>query len=204
MNLDSALIHLSRVDPKLGKLIGRFGPPVFKPETNYYEALVRAIIYQQLSGKAANTIYRRFLNLFEGCRFPLPGEVLSFPHESLRNVGLSKQKATYIKDLSDKLDKGEIYLGDVEKMSDEEVCAELMKVKGIGQWTADMFLMFTLNRLDVFPLGDLGIQKGYQRILQMKKLPTTEELKSGSDIWKPYRTIAAWYLWRVVDGPFEW
>ncbi len=188
----------------MGCLIDEFGPPEFNPISNYYESLVRSIVYQQLSGKAAATIYGRFKGLVNSKSYPKPKDVLVISHETLRSVGLSNQKATYIQDLSGKWDRGEVNLSNVDSMSDEEISTELIKVKGIGQWTADMFLMFTLVRPDVFPLGDLGIQKGFMGLNKMDRLPTPKEMETSAELWRPYRTFAAWYLWKIVDGPFEW
>ncbi|MDP6991579.1 MAG: DNA-3-methyladenine glycosylase [Candidatus Marinimicrobia bacterium] len=204
MNLKKALSELRKIDYRMGRLIDEFGEAEFNPISNYYESLVRSIVYQQLSGKAAATIYGRFKDLFNTSAFPTPKDVLEIPHESLQSVGLSKQKANYIRDLSEKWDRGEIDLSNVESMSDEEISTELIKVKGIGQWTADMFLMFTLVRPDVFPLGDLGIQKGFMILNKMDRLPKPNEMEEEAEQWRPYRTVAAWYLWKIVDGPFEW
>ena len=119
-------------------------------------------------------------------------------------MGLSNQKANYIRDLSEKWKRGEVDLSNIESMSDEAISDELIKVKGIGQWTADMFLMFTLVRPDVFPFGDLGIQKGFMILNKMDRLPKPNEMEKEAEQWRPYRTVAAWYLWKIVDGPFEW
>ena len=204
MDIQKALTYLKKSDSRMGRLIDEFGPPNFKPIDNYYESLVRSIMYQQLSGKAAATIYGRFKDLFNSKLYPKPKDVMAITHESLRSAGLSNQKATYIRDLSEKLDRREVDLSNLDKLSDEEISSELIKVKGIGQWTADMFLMFTLVRPDVFPLGDLGIQKGFMGFNKMGRLPTPKEMEIATEIWKPYRTVAAWYLWKIVDGPFEW
>lgn len=204
IEISLSLDHLRKVDLRLGRLIDEFGPPDFIPEDNYFESLVRAIVFQQLSGKAANTIYRRFLALFIGNVYPTPKDVLAVPFEMLRSVGLSNQKSTYIRDLSEKWLNGEIDLSDVDAMTDTEVSTELIKVKGIGQWTADMFLMFTLNRPDVFPLNDLGIQKGFMRLHELEKRPLLNAMEKEAEKWRPYRTVAAWYLWKIVDGPFAW
>ena len=188
----------------MGKLIDQFGLPDLNPISNYYESLVRSIVYQQLSGKAATTIYDRFKDLFNFKTYPKPMDVLQIPYETLRSVGLSNQKANYIRDLSEKWHRGEVDLSKVNLMSDEEISTELIKVKGIGQWTADMFLMSTLDRPDVFPIGDLGIQKGFMGLNKMDRLPTPKEMEMEADMWRPYRTVAAWYLWKLVDGPFKW
>ena len=204
MDIQKSLNYLRKSDSRMGRLIDEYGSPEFNPINNYYESLVRSIIYQQLSGKAASTIFGRFKNLFNSKSFPKSKDVLTIPHETLRSVGLSHQKANYIRDLSDKWEKGEVDLSNLDQLSDEEISTELIKVKGIGQWTADMFLMFTLVRPDVFPFGDLGVQKGIMGLNKMDRLPTPKEMEMEADMWRPYRTVAAWYLWKLVDGPFKW
>jgi DNA-3-methyladenine glycosylase II len=204
MNHKMALKDLSNADQRMGKLIEKFGPPNFNLMNNYYESLVRSIVYQQLSGKAASIIYERFLDLFVFDIYPKPKDVLEVSIETLRSSGLSYQKVNYIRDLSEKWQDGTMNLTDIDSMTDEEISSELIKVKGIGQWTADMFLMFTLGRPDVFPFGDLGIQKGVMIITNMNRLPTQKEMERKTKKWQPYRTVAAWYLWKLVDGPFKW
>jgi len=199
-----ALKDLSNADQRMGKLIEKFGPPNFNLMNNYYESLVRSIVYQQLSGKAASIIYERFLDLFVFDIYPKPKDVLEVSIETLRSSGLSYQKVNYIRDLSEKWQEGTMNLTDIDSMTDEEISSELIKVKGIGQWTADMFLMFTLGRPDVFPFGDLGIQKGVMILTNMNRLPTQKEMERKTKKWQPYRTVAAWYLWKLVDGPFKW
>ena len=204
MNHNIALRHLSHADKRMEKLIDKFGPPNFNLMNNYYESLVRSIVYQQLSGKAASIIYERFLDLFVFDIYPEPKDILAVSIETLRSSGLSYQKVNYIRDLSEKWQDGTMNLTDIDSMTDEEISSELIKVKGIGQWTADMFLMFTLGRPDVFPFGDLGIQKGVMIITNMNRLPTQKEMERKTKKWQPYRTVAAWYLWKLVDGPFKW
>ena len=204
MNHEIALRHLNNVDQRMGKLIDKFGPPNFNLINNYYESLVRSIVYQQLSGKAASIIYERFLDLFVFDIYPEPKDILAVSIETLRSSGLSYQKVNYIRDLSEKWQDGTMNLTDIDSMTDEEISSELIKVKGIGQWTADMFLMFTLGRPDVFPFGDLGIQKGVMILTNMNRLPTQKEMERKTKKWQPYRTVAAWYLWKLVDGPFKW
>ena len=195
---------LAKIDSRFSKLISEFGYPTYKEENNYFEALLKNIIYQQLSGKAAKTIYNRFLKLFETTQYPSPDKILNTPVEHLRGAGLSNQKVTYILDLSKKYVDGTLPLDDLDEKSDKEISTQLIQVKGIGQWTADMFLIFTLSRVDVFPLGDLGVKKGVAIIENLKKLPTEKNMAEISEKWQPYRTIAAWYMWKLVDGPFEW
>ena len=204
MNHEIALRHLSHADKRMGKLIDKFGPPNFNLINNYYESLIRSIVYQQLSGKAASIIYERFLDLFVFDIYPEPKDILAVSIETLRSSGLSYQKVNYIRDLSEKWQEGTMNLTDIDSMTDEEISSELIKVKGIGQWTADMFLMFTLGRPDVFPFGDLGIQKGVMILTNMNRLPTQKEMERKTKKWQPYRTVAAWYLWKLVDGPFKW
>ena len=204
MNHNIALRHLSNADKRMEKLIDKFGPPNFNLMNNYYESLIRSIVYQQLSGKAASIIYERFLDLFVFDIYPEPKDILAVSIETLRSSGLSYQKVNYIRDLSEKWQDGTMNLTDIDSMTDEEISSELIKVKGIGQWTADMFLMFTLGRPDVFPFGDLGIQKGVMNLTNMNRLPTQKEMERKTKKWQPYRTVAAWYLWKLVDGPFKW
>ena len=204
MNHNIALRHLSNADKRMEKLIDKFGPPNFNLMNNYYESLIRSIVYQQLSGKAASIIYERFLDLFVFDIYPEPKDILAVSIETLRSSGLSYQKVNYIRDLSEKWQDGTMNLTDIDSMTDEEISSELIKVKGIGQWTADMFLMFTLGRPDVFPFGDLGIQKGVMILTNMNRLPTQKEMERKTKKWQPYRTVAAWYLWKLVDGPFKW
>ena len=204
MNHNIALRHLSHADKRMEKLIDKFGPPNFNLMNNYFQSLIRSIVYQQLSGKAASIIYDRFLDLFVFDIYPKPKDVLEVSIETLRSSGLSYQKVNYIRDLSEKWQDGTMNLTDIDFMTDEEISSELIKVKGIGQWTADMFLMFTLGRPDVFPFGDLGIQKGVMILTNMNRLPTQKEMERKTKKWQPYRTVAAWYLWKLVDGPFKW
>ena len=203
MNIDKGLKHLKQKDEKMGRVIAKFEKPEFKKHNNYFEALVRAIVYQQLSGKAAATIYERFKDLFTNNKFPSPSIVMEKSHEELRSVGLSNQKASYIHNIANAF-----YTGTVQKnintIDDNEVIECLTTIKGVGPWTAEMFLMFTLNRPDVFPVTDLGIQKGFQLFFQLDKLPRPDQMIKNAEPWRPYRTLASWYLWRLVEGPFEW
>jgi DNA-3-methyladenine glycosylase II len=194
---------LAEIDPRFSRLISEFGYPVFNQDSSYFEALLKNIIYQQLSGKAAKTIYNRFLKLFQSATYLSPNEVLNTPIEHIRAAGLSNQKVTYILDLSKKYSEGSLQLDVLNEKTNKEISDQLIEVKGIGQWTADMFLMFTLNREDVFPLGDLGVKKGVAIIENLPELPTEKDMAKISEKWQPYRTIAAWYMWKLVDGPFE-
>jgi len=203
MNIDKGLKHLKKVDEKMGRLIVEFEKPEFKKDSNYFEALVRAIVYQQLSGKAAATIYKRFKNLFPQNKHFTPIMVKERSHEELRSAGLSNQKASYIHNIANAFYTGAIPK-DIDTLGDNEVIECLTTIKGVGPWTAKMFLMFTLNRPDVFPVTDLGIQKGFQLFFQFDVLPSTKKMMEIAEAWRPYRTLASWYLWRLVEGPFEW
>ena len=176
---------------------------VKKKDLNYFEALIRAIIFQQLSGKAAAAIYKRFNNLFIKNKYPSPIMVMKRSHEELRSVGLSNQKASYIHNIANAFYTGAIP-DDINTKDDKEVIECLTTIKGVGLWTAEIFLMFTLNRPDVFPVTDLGIQKGFQLFFQLDKLPRADQMIKNSEPWRPYRTLACLYLWRLVEGPFEW
>ena len=175
----------------------RFSPTV---EGSHFDALVRSIIYQQLSGKAAATIHGRVLGLFGG-RAPTPAELAAMPDDRLRAVGLSRQKLSYIKDLASRVDSGEVPLDHLDSLPDEEIIDALTKVKGIGRWTAQMFLMFRLGRPNVLPELDLGIQKGIQRAYRLRTLPTPDRVRKIGAKWAPFSTVACWYLWRSLDGP---
>lgn len=198
-DIDRAVRHL-KAEGTLKKVIQANPKPDFSGRKNPYHSLVRTIIYQQLSGKAAGTIKQRFLDLYPDVRHPKPEDVLKTSDHKLRSVGLSTQKVAYIKDLSEKFIDGHITSQTLKKMTDDEVRSHLIQIKGIGDWTVDMFLMFTLGRPDVLPTGDLGIQKGFQRLFNLKKLPEPKKMITLAKLWEPYRTVASWYVWRVVDG----
>ena len=196
-----ALAHLRRVDPVLGEIIDRVGPCRMEARRagTHYDALVRAIVYQQLSGKAAGTIHRRFEELYGG-RAPTAEELLATPDETLRGVGLSRQKTAYLKDLALRVASGEVPIERLHELDDDAVLAALVRVKGVGRWTAQMFLMFRLGRPDVLPELDLGVQKGLQLAYGLKKLPTPRDVARIGAAWAPHRTIASWYLWRLLDN----
>jgi DNA-3-methyladenine glycosylase II len=160
----------------------------------------RPIIYQQLSGKAAATIYRRFLNLYPEGDFPTPLNLLNTEIETLRSAGLSKAKASYIKDLASKVFEGLPTLKELEGMDDETIIKSLTQVKGIGPWTAKMFLIFRLHRWDVLPSDDLGVREAVRRAYQLVDLPDQKNVEKIGQQWQPYRTIATWYLWRSLSS----
>lgn len=197
-----ALRHLREADPVLGSLIDRVGPFRLVPraEGTHFDYVVRCIVGQQLSGKAAATIYGRVVALGAG-RPPTPAEFIKTPDAKLRAAGLSGRKTEYVKELAARTHRKDIAIDRLHEMTDDEVMAELVSVRGIGRWTAQMFLMFRLGRPDVFPELDLGVQKGAQRLLKMRKLPTPKKLAKIGERWAPYRTYAAWYLWRILEIP---
>jgi len=202
MNIKSALEVLDK-DSEMQKLIKSYGAPSFEPKKDYFQSLMHSIVFQQLSGKVANIIYQRLINLLPDNKI-IPKEVLMLTDEEMRRVGLSSQKTNYIKNLANYFNSNLFNSNKVEKMTNEEISEELIKIKGVGQWTIDMFLMFTLNRSDIMPYSDLGIQKGMKTLFNLNKLPTKEEMRTLSSHWKPYRTVACWYLWKIVDDGFEW
>ena len=197
MKNPKAIISL-KGDPNLAKIIKRIGDHHIKKRNNHFAVLVESIISQQLAGAAADAILRRFKKLYP--TFPKPTDVLQTKDSKLRSVGLSKMKIGYLKDLAKKIEDGEIRIKTLSKMSDEEVITHLTKVKGIGRWTAEMFLIFSLGRLDVLPVGDLGLRKGVQKAFSMQELPKPKEVEEIGKRWKPYRSVATWYLWKSLQN----
>lgn len=195
-----ALNHL-RKDRKLAKIIDRVGEFNLSLTKNPYQSLVEAIITQQLSGKAADSISTRFRAIYG--RFPKPADVMETSNAKLRKAGLSYMKVSYIKDLSKKVESKEIRLTYMKNLTDEEIIVQLTQVKGIGRWTAEMFLIFSLGRLDVLPVGDLGLKKGIQKLYSLEELPEKEQMERIAEKWKPYRSVATWYLWRSLDESIE-
>ena len=198
----AAGIELLKRDKLMQVLIKKYGRPDFNPGQDYFQSLFRSIVFQQLSGEAAQTIYKRLVNLITETSNLCPNEVLKLDKDDMRKAGLSFQKINYVRNLADYFENNSFKKKDVERMTDEEISKELTQIKGIGQWTVDMFLMFTLNRADILPYKDLGIQKGIMKILNMKNLPSKKEMEICSKKWSPYRTIACWYLWRMTDDKF--
>jgi DNA-3-methyladenine glycosylase II len=190
--------HLSRRDPVLRPFIKKHSPCRLAPHTRYFETLVDAIISQQLSTKAAETILGRFKSLYAPARFPKPAQILATPDEILRATGMSGAKVAFVKDLAAKAESASIKLSSLSRMSDEAVVETLIPVKGIGVWTAQMFLISSLGRLDVLPVGDLGIRKAIERLYGFDHLPTAAEIEELAETrgWRPYCSVASWYLWR--------
>jgi DNA-3-methyladenine glycosylase II len=192
---------LARRDPVIGALIRTHGACGLAnaQHTDPFRALTQAIISQQLSTKAARTIGQRFAALFDGG--PTPAAVAATPDEPLRGVGLSGQKVGYMRDLAAKVETGALRLHALDSLSDDAVVAALTQVKGIGRWTAEMFLMFRLHRPDVLPVGDLGIVKAVQKAYGLRKTPSPERLHEIGEAWRPYRSVACWYLWASLGNP---
>ena len=200
-----AIAHLRAADPVLGELIDATGEPDFAPDPerasrDHYAALLRAIVGQQLSTKVASIIWGRVLERYDG-RPPTPQEVLDDDPDDLRtSVGLSRAKTVYLRSLAEHIISGDLDLDHVSTLSDEELIAELTAVKGLGEWTAHMFLMFQLDRPDILAVGDLGVRRGAQHAYGLDALPTAAELTELGIPWAPYRSAACMVLWRSLDN----
>jgi DNA-3-methyladenine glycosylase II len=194
-----ALTHLTDADPILGDVIARVGPYRLEPvaEGTHFGALLRSIVYQQLSGKAAGTIHGRFLDLYGGQ--PTPAQLLATSDETLRAAGLSRQKLVYMQDLARHVEEGRLPLDAIAQMEDDELIRALVAVKGIGRWTAQVFMMFRLGRPDVLPELDLGVQKAVMRAYRLPEMPKPKALMALGEKWRPYRSIASWYWWRSLE-----
>lgn len=186
-------------DPILKKIIEKIGECNLELEPKPFPALVEAILYQQLSMKAAGTIVRRFKALYPNHIFPTPKDILDTPDEKLRGCGISGPKIKYIKDLSQKFKDEVIVPSKFSEISDEQIIDELIQVKGIGRWTAEMFLIFSLGRPNVLPVDDLGFRKAVYQYYGFDDLPSKDEIQKVAKKWEPYCTIATWYLWRSLD-----
>lgn len=195
-----ALLHLRAADERFAPLIDRHGAPTLAKVRNAVQALARAIVSQQLSSKAAQTIWARFLALYPRGAFPAPATILATPDDVLRGAGLSGAKAAAIKDLARHVVDKRVVPARFARATDDEIAAMLLPVRGIGPWSVDMFLMFALARPDVLPVGDLGIQKGMQRYFGLRKLPTADRMQKLAAPWRPFRSVASWYMWRVLES----
>ena len=196
-----AVAHLRKTDQRIARVIEHVGTCRFIPraEGTHFDALIRAIVYQQLSGKAASTILARVLAIFDN-RYPSAAELLAVPEERLRAAGLSRQKLGYMRDLARHVADGTLPIDQMDSLDDAWIIEALTAVKGIGRWSAQMFLMFRLGRPDVLPDQDLGIRKGLQRAYRMRTLPPPKKVQAIGARWSPYATYACWYLWRLLDG----
>ena len=196
-----ATAHLASVDPVMANVIARVGPCtlVVRSDGTHFDALVRAIVHQQLSGKAAATIHSRVIALIGEGTLPVPEKILATSHEALRAVGLSIQKASYVRNLAQHVIDGSLPIESLDDLTDDEITEALIQVKGIGRWSAQMFMMFRLGRPDILPDLDLGVQKGIQKAYRMRKLPTPKQVLDRGRKWAPYRTVGAWYMWRILE-----
>ncbi len=199
MNWRSAVVHLAKADPRLAPLIDKHGLPTMKRTTDAVQSLARAIVSQQLSTRAAETIWGRVLDLFPNRAFPAPVTILAMPDTSLRAAGLSGAKAAAIRDLARHVVEAKLVPAKLPKLTDDEVSAVLLPVRGIGPWSVDMFLMFALARPDVLPVGDLGVRKGMQKHFKLRKLPEPKRMLELAAPWRPFRSVAAWYMWRLLE-----
>lgn len=197
--IENGIRHICKNDNVLASVVNIAGLCTIKPKKNHYYNLLGSIIGQQLSTIVAGVIKERFFKFYN--YKPRPEDILKTPDELLRNLGLSWAKVKYVKDLSDKMINGEIHFRGLSKLSDDDIIAEFTKVKGIGVWTVHMFLMFTLGRLNILPVGDLGIRKAARLNYNLRKLPGEKRLilLSKQNGWAPYNSIASWYLWRSID-----
>jgi DNA-3-methyladenine glycosylase II len=194
------IAHLKKSDPILRTIIEGVKLREIAVTRGPFEALVEAIVSQQLSIKAADTIFNRFIALTPGKKFPTPREIIKMPAAKMRKCGLSKMKVSFIKDLAKKTLDGSLNFKTIDRLTDEEVIEHLVSVKGIGRWTAEMFLIFSLKRDDIFSYGDLGLRNALQRIYKMKKPPTSAQAEKITAKWKPYRSLGARYLWANLDN----
>ena len=194
---DDALLVLNK-DKKLKKIISSVGECNIRTISNPFEALVEAIITQQISDSAGKSISLKFKNLF-GKKYPTPSDVTKLTIEQIKSVGLSRMKAEYIFDISKMIVNKKLDFKIFKKMSNEDVISELTKIRGIGRWTAEMYLIFALGRMDIFPLGDLGLINGIKKLYELEN-PSTDEILEITNSWIPYRTIGTWYIWRGVKN----
>ncbi len=199
-SVDEALAHLRSADAKLGEVIDRVGGYNAPRRADPYAALVRAILFQQLAGAAANAIQKRFFALYgRGDKPPVPAELLETTDEQFREVGISRQKMGYLRDLASHVSDGRLQLEALPSLSDEEVIQRVTAVKGLGEWSAHMFLMFHLRRPDVLPIGDLGVRHGMRITYGLPELPTPSEAIEIGAPWAPFRSVGSWYMWRAGE-----
>lgn len=198
--MEAAVAHLSAPDaePVMAELVARFGPLHLSRTDDYFSTLVESIASQQLSSKVADTITKRIRALMGDNERIEVESVLAVPDQALRDAGLSWGKVRYVKDLAQKVADGEVHLQSISQMTNEDAVAELVKVKGIGRWTAEMFLMFSLARPDVLAVGDYGLQSAIKRLYSLSDLPKPAEMQELAEPWRPFRSYASLYLWRAL------
>jgi DNA-3-methyladenine glycosylase II len=200
------ITHLAKADPVMRRLIREVGPFTLTPRSKRspFESLARAIAYQQLHEKAAESILRRFVALFPAKRFPQPDDVLAMDEQAIRGAGFSQAKVMALRDLAAKTLNGTVPTGAVvRKLDDEAIIERLIAVRGVGRWTVEMLLIFQLGRPDVLPVDDLGLRNGFRIAYGKRSMPKPKDLLQFGERWKPYRTAAAWYLWRAADRAKE-
>ncbi len=190
-------VRFLRRDPVMARIIDSVGDYTLKKRNHHFAVLVESIISQQLATKAAEVIFQRFKSLYP--TFPDASDILATKKTKLRSAGLSGMKVDYLKDLARKVEDGKVRLESLSRMTDDEVVAHLTQVKGIGRWTAEMFMIFSLNRPDILPVHDLGLQKGVQRAFGLEALPKPKQVEEIGARWRPYRSIATWYLWKSLQ-----
>lgn len=196
--MDDEYIKILQKDRIMKKIIQNVGPCTIRKIPNPFEALIDGIITQQISDSAGQAIALRFRQFFNG-KFPTPQMILEYNEIELKSVGLSRMKSQYILDISHKVINGELNFKKFTKLEDEEIISELIKIRGIGRWTAEMYLIFGLGRKDIFPLGDLGLINGIKKIYSLNN-PDISDIKNISNKWKPYRTFGTWYIWKGVKN----
>ena len=196
----AAYRHLRAADPVVGAIIDRAGPFTPRPAMDHYESLLRTILFQQLNGRAATTIQQRWMALYnDAARYPTPAEILATTDEAFRSTGVSRQKAGYMRDVAERMLTGSLDFAGIEQRSDEEIVAQITAIKGLGEWSAHMFLMFQLGRPDVLPIGDFGVRNGMRIAYGMDAMPSPAQAREIGSPWAPYRSVGAWYMWRAVD-----
>lgn len=197
--MQDAILHLKQSDPVLAAIIDRVGEYRIEFHEPDFQALLRSIVYQQLNGKAASTILKRLLDALPG-GLPTPEAILALTPEQMRALGLSGQKTAYLRDLAERTRSGELDFAKFPEMSDLDVIEHLTRIKGVGVWTAHMFLIFALRRPDVLPVGDFGVRSAIRKAYRLRALPKPAKVEKIAKRWHPYRSVAAWYLWRSLDG----
>lgn len=201
-DLSEPMDHLAAVDPVMRRLIEQIGPFSLKPKMHRspFESLARAIAYQQLHDKAAESILKRFVGLFPGRRFPCPDDLLAMDEKAIRQAGFSWSKIMALRDLAQKTIDGTVPTNRMmQQLDDEAIVQRLIDVRGIGRWTVEMLLIFQLGRPDVLPVHDFGVRNGFRIGYRRATMPTPRQVLQHGERWRPFRTAAAWYLWRVVD-----
>ena len=196
------MTHLCRIDPVMKRVIGEVGPYALLPRVKRspFESLARAIAYQQLHDKAAESILKRFIALFPGRRFPRPADLLAVAPEIIRSTGFSRAKIAALHDLAAKAMDGTVpTTAVIQRLDDDAIVERLIAVRGVGRWTVEMLLIFQLGRPDVLPVDDFGVRNGFRIAYKRRAMPTPKELMRYGERWRPYRTAAAWYLWRAAD-----